>query len=98
MDTNTPVYLTIPVDKIKPFRHQARRDFDEEGLKSLAESIKLEGLQQPISVRRVGEEYELIAGVRRLGLRREALLIHPILSRASRQRPRRPGIPNRLLS
>ena len=59
-------YLLIPVDNIKPSPHQARKDFDEEGIKGLAESIRLEGLQQAILVRPTGEGYELIAGERRL--------------------------------
>lgn len=56
----------IPVDQIRPSAHQVRKDFDEEGLKSLSESIEKEGLIQPVTVRKVGDAYELIAGERRL--------------------------------
>jgi ParB family chromosome partitioning protein len=43
----------IPVEKIQPAAHQARKTFDEEAIKALAESIKEEGLLQPILVRSV---------------------------------------------
>jgi ParB family chromosome partitioning protein len=56
----------IPLDQIRPSKYQARNDFEEEGIKSLAESIQKEGLIQPVSVRKVGDAYELIAGERRL--------------------------------
>ena len=45
---------------------QPRVEFGEEDLASLAESIKHHGLIQPISVRRVGDRYQLVAGERRL--------------------------------
>jgi len=45
---------------------QPRVEFGEEELASLAESIKHHGLIQPISVRRVGDRYQLVAGERRL--------------------------------
>ena len=60
------VFQAIPINQIKPSRHQARKDFDEEGIKQLAASVEKEDLLQPITVRKVGEEYELIAGERRL--------------------------------
>ena len=60
------VVQQIPVDQIAPSRHQARKDFDEEGIQQLAASIEKEDLLQPITVRKVGEGYELIAGERRL--------------------------------
>jgi ParB family chromosome partitioning protein len=65
----------IDVDKILPNPYQPRRDFDEEALKELAESIRQYGLLQPVTVSRKEEEksdggfvtmYELIAGERRL--------------------------------
>ena len=58
--------LQIPVSLIVPNPHQPRKKFDEESLHELAESIKAKGIIQPISVR-VGEDnYELVAGERRL--------------------------------
>lgn len=55
----------IPIHRIKPNPHQPRRTFDEGALKELAESIRSEGLLQPIVVRPSGDDYELIAGERR---------------------------------
>lgn len=58
----------INIEKIKPNRHQPRSIFNEEKLKELAESIKENGLIEPIVVVRsvAPGEYELIAGERRL--------------------------------
>lgn len=55
----------LPIQQIEPNPHQPRRTFDATALNELAESIRAEGLLQPIVVRRVGEHYELIAGERR---------------------------------
>src|SRR5713101_6295792 len=61
------VIQDIPVENIKPSPHQARKEFDPEGIKSLAQSMQSEGLIQPIIVRAVAAgAYELIAGERRL--------------------------------
>jgi len=56
----------IPVEKIKTNKYQPREEFSEEALKDLANSIKEKGVLQPIIVRSIGGEYELIAGERRL--------------------------------
>ena len=58
----------ISIDKIKPNRHQPRMVFNEEKLQELSESIKENGLIEPIVVVKsvVPGEYELIAGERRL--------------------------------
>jgi len=59
--------FSVPVDKIFVSGNNPRSTFDEESLKSLAESIKVHGLLQPILVRpRNGDEYELVVGERRL--------------------------------
>ena len=55
----------IKVNKIIPNKSQPRLDFYEESLEGLAESIKENGLLQPISVRKNGNKYEIIAGERR---------------------------------
>ncbi len=56
----------LPVSAIEPNPYQPRRDFDEDQLKELADSIQASGLLQPIVVRpRPGGRYELIAGERR---------------------------------
>lgn len=56
----------ISLDLIFTSPHQMRRVFDSEALRDLAQSMKQEGLIQPITVRRVGDAYELIVGERRL--------------------------------
>lgn len=56
----------IPVDLIQRGRYQPRRDMDPEALKELADSIRQQGVMQPVVVRPIGEgRYELIAGERR---------------------------------
>src|SRR5690349_12575180 len=56
----------IPLDQMQRGKYQPRRDMKEEALKELAESIKKQGVVQPIVVRPVGERrYEIIAGERR---------------------------------
>ncbi len=57
--------VRIEIDKITPNRSQPRRDFSGEALKSLSESIRENGIIQPICVRRAGEGYEIISGERR---------------------------------
>ncbi|GAB2705790.1 ParB/RepB/Spo0J family partition protein [Mucilaginibacter koreensis] len=57
----------IKIDEIEVNPYQPRTDFDAEALQELAESIKLQGLIQPITVRRVNaHSYQLISGERRL--------------------------------
>lgn len=58
--------IQVPVDEISPNPAQPRRIFDEEELRSLAASIRANGLIQPLVVRHSGNGYELIAGERRL--------------------------------
>lgn len=80
----------VEVDKIKPNPYQPRREFDETALNGLADSIRMYGVLQPLTVTRkefqrddggLGVEYELIAGERRLkaskmaGLREVPVLI-----------------------
>lgn len=55
----------IPLTRIIPNPHQPRREFAEEALAELAESIRSEGLLQPVVVRRHDDMFELIAGERR---------------------------------
>jgi len=57
----------LPLDQIMPNRYQPRREFADWELAELAESVKQNGLLQPILVRRKGDGfYETIAGERRL--------------------------------
>lgn len=56
----------LPVDLIRRGRYQPRRNFDEDKLRELADSIAAQGMVQPIVVRPAGEgAYEIIAGERR---------------------------------
>lgn len=55
----------LPVGAIHPNPFQPRREFDEEALGELAQSINASGLLQPIVVRSNGASYELVAGERR---------------------------------
>ncbi|MEG1849628.1 MAG: ParB/RepB/Spo0J family partition protein [Oscillospiraceae bacterium] len=58
--------LLVPIAEIDPNPAQPRRRFDPRGIRELADSIQQNGLLCPISLRRVGERYQLIAGERRL--------------------------------
>lgn len=64
MESGRVVFL--PPRNIRPNPAQPRKVFREEALQELAESIRQHGILQPLSVRRVGAFYELIAGERRL--------------------------------
>lgn len=64
METGRVVFL--PAKAIRPNPAQPRKVFGEEALTELADSIRQHGILQPLSVRRVGTTYELIAGERRL--------------------------------
>ncbi len=57
--------VKINLNKIIPNKNQPRMDFYDESIKGLAESIKQNGLLQPITVRKNGDKFELIAGERR---------------------------------
>ncbi|SFE67746.1 ParB/RepB/Spo0J family partition protein [Thermoflexibacter ruber] len=60
-------FSLIPVDKIEVNPFQPRTNFDIEALKELSESIKVQGIIQPITVRQLDEDtYQLISGERRL--------------------------------
>jgi ParB family chromosome partitioning protein len=63
--TGAPGYLEIAVHTVEPSPYQARREITPDQLNELAESIRSEGLLQPIVVRKAGEKYQLIAGERR---------------------------------
>jgi ParB family chromosome partitioning protein len=58
--------LSLPIDQIHPSPFQARKSFDEQELTALAQSIRENGLLQPVTVRKAAEGYELVAGERRL--------------------------------
>ena len=56
----------VVVQQIKNNPYQPRKEFDSDELKSLSESIKSHGILQPLVVRKVGNDFQLIAGERRL--------------------------------
>ena len=64
METGRVIFL--PAKAISPNPAQPRQVFSPEALQELAESIRRHGILQPLSVRRIGTNYELIAGERRL--------------------------------
>lgn len=70
LDTNEEikegeVIRNLKVIEIEPNRNQPRRNFDEESLQELADSIERYGLIQPIIVTKKGNFYEIVAGERR---------------------------------
>ncbi len=56
----------LPIGDIQVNPNQPRREFREQQLNELAESIKLDGIIQPLVVRKAGNTYQLVAGERRL--------------------------------
>jgi len=58
--------LSLSIVDVEANPFQPRREFDEAEIESLAASIRTHGLIQPITVRRIGNRYQLIAGERRL--------------------------------
>ena len=81
--------IEIDVGLIVPNPHQPRTEFDDSDIRSLAESLGQNGILQPLSVRKSGEKYELIAGERRLraakmcGLQAVPCIVHDISERNS---------------
>lgn len=57
--------VMVKLTEIEPNREQPRKNFDEDSLLELAESIKQFGVIQPLIVQKKGESYEIIAGERR---------------------------------
>jgi ParB family chromosome partitioning protein len=64
--TSRPAATEIPLELVRPNRHQPRTAFDPEGLSELAASISRHGVLQPIVVSADGAGYELVAGHRRV--------------------------------
>ncbi len=62
----TGIIARVDVDRIRPNPFQPRTDFDPESLEELSRSIVEKGLIQPITVRRFGEDYQLVSGERRM--------------------------------
>jgi len=78
----------VPLDRIRPSSLQPRKDFPIESLQELADSIREQGIVQPLIVREQGEQLELIAGERRwraaqlLGLTEVPVLVREADDRA----------------
>lgn len=64
ISTTTPE-STLPLSKLRTNKNQPRKYFDEEALAELEDSIRQHGILQPILVRKVGSNYEIVAGERR---------------------------------
>jgi len=61
-----PLAHSLPIEYLQRGKYQPRRDIDPEKLQELADSIKAQGIIQPIVVRKIGQDrYEIIAGERR---------------------------------
>lgn len=67
---------TLALERIRPNPYQPRKQIDEEELRGLIESVRVHGILQPLVVRAVGDEYQLIAGERRLRAAQAAGLSH----------------------
>lgn len=55
----------MPIQRVRPCAFQPRKDFAEDALRELADSIKAQGILSPLIVRPQGDDFELIAGERR---------------------------------
>lgn len=75
-DTKEDRYTELKLDEIISNDSQPRKFFDEQSLSELAESIKKNGIIQPIIVRRYGKKYQIIAGERRFRAAKIAGLDH----------------------
>lgn len=64
-NTSMNTIQEIPIEQIVPNPNQPRTTFDDEALEELAQSIKEVGIVQPLTVRKQGNRYQIIAGERR---------------------------------
>lgn len=64
-ETGSEPESTIEISKITRNPNQPRKNFDETALQELADSIKQNGVLQPILVRKIGGKYQIVAGERR---------------------------------
>ena len=74
--------VELDTDRLTPNTYQPRVQFDDGRLEELAQSIKSNGIIQPIVVRKVGDAYHIIAGERRWrAAQRAGLLKVPVVVR-----------------
>ena len=62
IDENTKGIIEVDINQISPNKEQPRKNFNEQSLNELADSIKEVGILQPISVNKDGDFYYIIAG------------------------------------
>lgn len=55
----------LPIERIKPNKSQPRKNFEDSAIRDLASSIREKGIIQPLTVRKSGSDFEIIAGERR---------------------------------
>lgn len=83
--------LTVELNKLMAREDQPRKNFDDDSLEELANSIKADGVIQPIVVRKVGDKYEIIAGERRFrasklaGLEKVPIVVKNVSDRKARE-------------
>ena len=83
--------LTVELNKLMAREDQPRKNFDDDSLEELANSIKADGVIQPIVVRKVNDKYEIIAGERRFrasklaGLEKVPVVVKNVTDRKARE-------------
>lgn len=83
--------LTVDLEKLVAREDQPRKNFDDGSLEELANSIKADGVIQPIVVRKVEDKYEIIAGERRFrasklaGLEKVPVVVKNVSDRKARE-------------
>ena len=77
----------VPLSRVHPCPFQPRKNFEPEALKELADSIREQGIVQPLIVRESGGKFELIAGERRWRAAQLAGLFRGACDRPPGQRP-----------
>lgn len=83
--------LTVDLEKLIAREDQPRKNFDDDSLEELANSIKADGVIQPIVVRKVEDKYEIIAGERRFrasklaGLEKVPVVVKNVSDRKARE-------------
>jgi len=83
-DEAGPGLREVPISQIVPNRYQPREHFDDESLVALTESVRTLGVLQPVLVREVDGQFELIAGERRWrAARRAGLPTVPVVVRST---------------